>query len=255
MRLRVDLHVHSCLSPCGSLLMSPRAIARRAREVGLDAVALTDHNSALNCPAFGECCREEGVVALFGIEATTREEAHVLCLFADEQPALELGVRLYEALPARPNVPEKLGDQVYVDKDDEILGTVEKVLTAAAEMSIEEIAAHTIAAGGLVVPAHVDRPLFSLPAQLGFLPDGPWAAVETTRVPCPVDTRGYPLLTSSDAHEVEQIGEALSILDCAGRSAEEVLRALRDGRIIKLLPRRLEPGGAAIGPPLCRNRT
>ncbi len=216
--------------------MSPRAIARRARETGLDAVALTDHNSALNCAAFGECCREEGVVALFGIEATTREEAHVLCLFAHPRLALELGAWLYEALPLRPNVPEKLGDQVQVDRHDEILGSVEKVLTAATDLSVETIAARSIAAGGLVIPAHVDRGVFSLPAQLGFLPDGPWAAVETTRLPCPVDTRGYPIVTFSDAHEPEQLGSAFSVLRCADRTAEAVMRALRDGAIMELQP-------------------
>jgi 3',5'-nucleoside bisphosphate phosphatase len=228
--LRADLHVHSCLSPCGSLLMSPSLIARRGREAGLDAVALTDHNSALNCPAFVECCRDEGIVALCGLEVTTREEAHIVCLFDNAQAALDLGTWIYRLLPARENVPEKLGDQVHVDRNEEILGVVDKILTAAADVPADELAARVCRGGGAVVPAHVDRPSWSLVSQLGFLPDGPWAAVETARVPCRVDTRGYPVITSSDAHEPDQIGEASSVFQCRERSAAAVLEALRDLR-------------------------
>ena len=94
MRILADLHNHSCLSPCASLEESPRLIARLARERGLDLVALTDHNSALNCPAFAECCRREGIAPLFGIEACSVEEVHVLCLFGAVEGALEFGESL-----------------------------------------------------------------------------------------------------------------------------------------------------------------
>ena len=54
-----------------------------------------------------------------------------------------------------------------------------------------------------MIPAHVDRPSFSLSSQLGFIPEGPWSALEVVRMPeagqaitgsggNPLDTHGYP---------------------------------------------------------------
>ncbi|MBD3292398.1 MAG: PHP domain-containing protein, partial [Armatimonadia bacterium] len=237
MILRADLHMHSCLSPCGSLEMSPSAMAARAAELGLDVVALTDHNSALNTPAFAACCAEAGLVALFGLEVTTREEAHVLALFDAPAGALELSEWIYERLPEILNDPEELGDQVYVDAREEILGTVDRVLTAATDVSVDELARRVSGAGGLFVPAHIDRPYFSLPSQLGFLPDLPYDALEITRLPCIIDTGGRPLITSSDAHYLPDIGSGFTELECERRDAAAVLRALRSGAVVSLRPR------------------
>ena len=90
MTVRADLHNHSCLSPCGDLYASPSAMAARARERGIDLMALTDHNSARNAPAFAEACRRQGLMALFGTETTSREEVHILSLFPDTPRKLEI---------------------------------------------------------------------------------------------------------------------------------------------------------------------
>ena len=89
MQIRADLHIHSCVSPCADLEMSPRAIAERAKEKGLDLVALTDHNTSLNCPAFKANCDELGLWSVYGMEVTSSEEAHLVCLFEDVATALE----------------------------------------------------------------------------------------------------------------------------------------------------------------------
>ncbi len=205
MPILADLHNHSCLSPCGSLEMSPRTLASRARERGVRLLALTDHNSSLNCPAFAAACRAEGLVPLFGMEATVVEEVHVLCLFVSLDAALAFSGEWYGLLPPVPNDPSRLGDQVYVDEEENIIGEVDKYLGAAAEVSLGELGPRVAAFGGLAVPAHVDRPAFSMTSQLGFVPDGPWAALECVRLPPSVDTRGYPLTTSSDAHYPEHV--------------------------------------------------
>jgi len=233
MILRADFHLHSCLSPCGDLSMSPRTIAAILARRGIRVAALTDHNSALNCPAFALACREAGVAPLFGIEAQPREECHILCLFADTGSAISLGKELYELMPPVMNRSEKNGDQVWVDENDIIQGEVDKFLVASADLSLESLAARVVAAGGIVIPAHVDRPYFSLVSQLGFIPDGPWAALEATRLPPSIDTRGYPLITSSDAHFPEHIGRRAfdldiaddPLLDAGGRVCMETIRA------------------------------
>ena len=223
MTIRADFHLHSCLSPCGDLSMSPRLVAGLCAERGVRLAAITDHNSALNCPAFDAACREAGITALFGIEAQPREECHILCLFARPEEALELGRELYALMPPVMNIPEKMGDQVYVDENEDIAGEVDKYLITSAELGLEALASRAIALGGIVIPAHVDRPSFSLTSQLGFIPDGPLAALEVTRMPesdaqgsVSLDTRGYPLITSSDAHYPEHVARRAFDLDIAG---------------------------------------
>jgi 3',5'-nucleoside bisphosphate phosphatase len=226
-----DLHLHSCLSPCGDLECSPRAIARHARERGLDMIALTDHNSALNTPSFRTCCLQEGVVPVFGIEATSTEEVHLLCLFETVEQALRLGEILYDALSDIPNNPDLFGDQVYVDAEEFILGEVEKHLTGAVHYSLEAIMEQTLDLGGLFIPAHIDRPVNSISSQLGFLPEAPYSAVEITRPDISLDTCNLPRIANSDAHFLADIGVRCTrytarSLDFAGlRHALETHRA------------------------------
>ena len=229
-----DLHNHSCLSPCGSLELSPRLLASTAAAKGIALLALTDHNSVLNGPAFAAACSLVGVLPLFGMEATTREEVHVLCLFASLDAALAFGELAYSLLPPFPNDPERMGDQVYLDEEENIIGEVGNYLGAALDLGLDDIGPRVEEYGGLTVPAHVDRAAFSMTSQLGFVTDGPWSAVECVRIPSAVDTRGYPLITSSDAHYPEHVGRRpfsldVDIADLAprGPGGEVSLGALR----------------------------
>lgn len=203
---RADCHLHSCLSPCGDLESSPSAIVEAAVRTGLDLIALTDHNSALNCPTFRKAAERAGISAVYGIEVTTREEVHALCLFESPEGALELGETIYEALPDVPVIPERYGDQVYVDIDDMILGEVDKHLIYAADYSMDELLDMVVSAGGLFIPAHIDRAANSVYSQLGFLPDAPYSAVEVTKIPSRIDPRGHAVISDSDAHFLADVG-------------------------------------------------
>ncbi len=176
-----DLHLHSCLSPCGDLEASPAAIARSARQRGLHLIALTDHNSALNTPAFEICCQREGLSAIYGMEATCAEEAHCLCLFPTVAIALDFSEFIYAHLVPIANDPLRWGDQVYVNADDEIEGEVENLLISATDLNLETLGETVHQRGGLFIPAHVDRAAFSLMGQLGFVPPGNYDALETYR--------------------------------------------------------------------------
>lgn len=200
-----DFHNHSCLSPCGSLDQSPAVLARLARERGLELVALSDHNSALNLPAFAECARREGIMALFGIEASSAEEVHVLCLFGDLQKALAFGELLATNLPALPFDPLKLGDQVVVDADENIIDMPETYFGAALDLGYDELCSLASDWQALVIPAHIDRPMFGAISQLGFLPAGPYSAVEAVRPITSSASRGFTVISGSDAHYPEHI--------------------------------------------------
>jgi len=219
-----DLHNHSCLSPCGSLELSPRRLLELGAARGLELMALTDHNSSLNCPAFAELCPQYGVIPIFGMEATTSEEIHVLCLFASLEASMAFSEYAYSILVPFPNDPEKTGDQVYVDGEDNIEGEVEYYLVNPLDLSVDAVGAKANEYGGIAIPAHVDRPAFSMTSQLGVVVKGPWAALECTRIPpaingIPLETHGFPLTTSSDAHYPEHVARRPFQLDV---SAEEL---------------------------------
>jgi PHP family Zn ribbon phosphoesterase len=239
MALLADFHNHSCLSPCGSLDLSPGALAELAAAKGVKVLALTDHNSSLNCPAFAKHCRRLGVVPIFGMEATTQEEIHVLCLFTSLKASLAFSEYADSLLFPFPNDPEQTGDQVYVDAEDNIEGEVEYYLPNPLDLTVDAIGPKVAGYGGIVIPAHVDRPAFSMASQLGVIVDGPWAAVECTRLPpsfnqTPLDTLGYPLTTSSDAHYPEHVARRPFELDIfmeelipQGLEAEADIEALK----------------------------
>ena len=234
-----DLHNHSCLSPCGSLEQSPAVLARDAAAHGIALLALTDHNSALNAPAFAECCRREGVAPLFGMEACSAEEVHVLCLFGEAEDAMDFGEELAARLPSFGLGTEDLEDQVIVDADEYVLGSCPLRLAAALELPFGELVLTAHERGALVIPAHVDRPFMSVGSQLGFLPPGPYAAVESIRPPASELSGGHTVITGSDAHEPSTIGRrpfritlpagwrilpGRALLEAAGR-------ALAEGRV------------------------
>jgi len=215
-----DLHNHSCLSPCGSLELSPRRLLELGAARGIKIMALTDHNSSLNCPAFSKLASSFGIMPIFGMEATTNEEIHILCLFTNLDACMSFSEYAYSILTPFLNNPEKTGDQVYVDEEDNIEGEVEYYLVNPIDLSVENIGSKVQEYGGIVIPAHVDRPAFSMTSQLGTVVDGPWAAVECTRIPpalngTPLDTLCFPLTTSSDAHFCEHVGRRPFFLEAA----------------------------------------
>lgn len=213
--LTADLHIHTVLSPCGELSMSPSAIVARARALGLGLVGCADHNSARNAPALAEAARRAGVLAWFGIEVRTAEEVDVLCVFDEPRLATEFGEWVYASLPDVACDPDVFGDQVVVDADEQVVEFVEKLLISGCGYTIDEVCATASEAGALVIPAHIDRPRDSLLSQLGFLPPGlPVDAFELSRFGdehelvagrCPW-LAGAAVVRFSDAHRPAEIG-------------------------------------------------
>jgi predicted metal-dependent phosphoesterase TrpH len=214
-----DLHNHSCLSPCATLEMSPRVIARRAAAVGLGVVALTDHNCALNCPAFADACARESIIPIFGMEITTSEEAHVLALFGELDAAMDAGEWVGDHLPFVPVTEDMACDQPVVDVDEHILQFVETFLISATDITLAEAVKQIHARDGLVIPCHLDRAYFSIETQLGFLPPDAYDAIEVLQ-PSLAAYRlkypDYPVITNSDAHHPERIGATPTELDTDG---------------------------------------
>ena len=231
MRARIDFHIHSCLSPCASLEMSPRAIVARARETGLDCIALTDHCCAENLPAFHEACREADMPCLYGMEVTTSEEVHVLCLFDRLEPAREFGYEVYDSLQHYPNDPERFGDQPVVTVDGTIEDFAEKLLIGATGISFFDLVPMALEAGALCIPAHIDREYFGVLAHLGFLPDLPYSAVEVTSAQPPEAAGDWPVVRFSDAHQLDHIGRRYTEVEVAEFTVPALRRAFEEQHI------------------------
>ncbi|MGJ4849722.1 PHP domain-containing protein [Bacillota bacterium Meth-B3] len=204
-----DLHIHSCLSPCGDALMTPNNICRMALLKGLELIAVTDHNTARQLPAVEGVCREIGLNLLPGMELTTREEVHLLAYFRTVPEALAFSDALYPHLPDMPNRPAFFGEQQLMDAEDEPTGNEPRLLLSALDLGLDQLTGMILAAHGLPVPAHINRGSNGLLNVLGFLPPGaPYRALEVARhLPCPPLPDGPKRLHSSDAHRLEDIFE------------------------------------------------
>lgn len=230
MRYRSDFHIHSCLSPCASLEMSPLAIVRQARQAGLNAIALTDHNCGFNLPAFAKVCAREGMACLYGVEVTSVEEAHILCLFDDLETAVCFGSLVYESLPPVPNRPDRFGDQPIIDENEEILGFAEKFLISASAYDVAALVDEVHRRGGLCIPAHIDRRVYGIVSQLGFLPAENFDAVELTPHGDPALALDYPVVRNSDSHQLDTVGSGFTEFELVTLTVECLRRFLREGR-------------------------
>ena len=188
---------------------------------GLDIIALTDHNSARNCPAFLEAAKRAGIKALAGMEISTVEEVHAVCLFPDLERAMAFDGFVYESLPNIKNKVEIFGNQLILNAEDEIIGQLDKLLVNASGISFYDLNDLMKEYGGLYFPAHIDRDSFSLLANLGFVPpDCIMSSVEikdmskydNILLTNPI-IEGLPIMRNSDAHYLWDISEAANKLD------------------------------------------
>lgn len=227
----VDLHIHTCLSACGSPAMIPPAIIAEAKRKHIEGIGITDHNSAANVEAVMAAGKGE-VVVFGGMEIMTREEIHILVFFESAEKLRAFQYFAENHLPGQ-NDPDRFGEQYIVDEEGYIVDCSTAFLSGAVDLSVEELVDMTHEQAGIAVAAHIDRDSYSILSQLGFIPDSlPLDGVEITR---PIDDAGYPQIACSDAHELSQIGSRKSVVSCEALTFDEMRAALRGegGRTIR----------------------
>ena len=166
-----DFHIHSCLSPCADNDMTPNNIAGMATLAGINAAALTDHNTSKNCPAFFQAAKKNGIVPVAGMELTTAEDIHILCLFEKLESAMDFDEYVSSHRILIKNRPEIFGDQLLTDKDDNVTGTDEYLLPNATDITVDGVYDIVKKHGGISYPAHVDREANGIIATLGAFPE------------------------------------------------------------------------------------
>ncbi|MFO7997757.1 MAG: PHP domain-containing protein [Bacteroidales bacterium] len=243
---KADLHVHSVLSPCGDLEMSPARIVEEAARKKIDILGIADHNSTLHGPLIKRLAAEKGIFVLCGAEVTTKEETHCLAFFEDLEKLGIFQQYLEDHLPDIANNPRYFGYQVVVDENGLILEQIDKLLISALDQTIEQLEEKVHGLGGLFIPAHIDRPSYSLISQLGFVPPGLRAdAFEVSRLTTPADMvkkfpylEGRSFIGGSDAHQPEQIGSRKTLMLIQEAGFEEIRLALKGegGRTVMIEP-------------------
>ena len=230
-----DLHLHSCLSPCGDLDMTPANIAGMASVAGLQLIALTDHNSTGNCGALVRAAARFGITALYGMELTTQEEVHVVCLFSNQKSAAQWQSFVNDKLLQVKNNPNIFGRQYYMDEQDTVLAEEPNLLINATGIPFDAVFAPVAELGGIALPAHIEKPANSLLANLGFVPpQSSFQAVEVRNLKMlEALKQAHPYLTrcktlsSSDAHYLQEIGAAGQQIFLEENSPECLIHTLR----------------------------
>ncbi len=235
--VKVDLHLHTCLSPCSDFQMRPTAIVKQARKVGLDMIGICDHNSVENVAAVIRAGVREGLSVIPGIEITSQEEVHILGLFKTEQDLTPFQDMVYENLSGENN-EDVFGSQEIVDEWDQVKGQNRKLLIGATTLTVEEIVKAIHQWGGLAIASHIDRERFGILGQLGLIPEGlQLDALEVSDRSLMKQKRGYPLVTFSDAHFLNDIGKNFTSFMVEGLSFDEINKALHREKGRKIVVR------------------
>lgn len=229
MKCYYDFHIHSCLSPCADMEMTPHSIAGMSYINGLNAIAVADHNCARNIRAVAKAAEQYGICTVPAIEAESAENIHLLCLFPDIEAAEEMGALLESHLPPIKNRPDIFGEQWIMNELDEKAGQIDALLINATDLTIEQIKEETQNRGGICVAAHIDREKNGIVAILGCVPDNMnFSTLELS------DTAGdrkkdakYKYITNSDAHTLTDISEKVNFLEVEEINIQEILKKLK----------------------------
>jgi PHP family Zn ribbon phosphoesterase len=233
---KADLHIHTCLSPCAELEMTPKNIVKESKKLGLNIIGICDHNSCENFLSVKKSARKSDLDIIGGIEITSKEEVHILALFGSENSLFAMQKIIYDNLHGT-NDECFYGDQVIVDENGGVIGFNKKLLIGATELSVESIVNYIHELGGIAIASHVDRERFSIISQLGFIPEGlKLDALEIAnkdKVQRFIDS-SLPVVTFSDAHSLKDIGRNYTNFSLERLNFDEIRKSLRgeDGRKI-----------------------
>ena len=233
MKVYYDLHMHSCLSPCGADDMTPNNLVNMAYLAGLQVIAVADHNTTRNVPAAVRVGQQVGVLVVPAMELTTKEDIHVLCLLPDVERAEALRQYVYARLPQRKNRPKAFGHQYVMDENDEILEEEPQLLSFGADIGIYEVKALLERFDGLAVPAHIDRASYSLIGVMGLVDQEMGFRVYETTLGCDRQTLmekyrfSGGFISNSDAHDLTAILDAERTLEVSELTPRAVIEAVK----------------------------
>lgn len=168
--MRVDLHIHSALSPCASDDMTPHNIVNMAKICGLEMISVCDHNTLGQQRVMAEVARKLDMGYVYGVEVQSIEEVHLCIYFQDYSRAMAFDAWLKEHLPLIRNDVRYFGNQWLFDEADEVVAGEDVLLLQSVNQSMENIIRKAHQCQGIVSLAHVCDKANSIMTQLGFIP-------------------------------------------------------------------------------------
>lgn len=234
MKVYYDFHIHSGLSPCGSEDMSPNNIVNMSLIKGLDVIAITDHNGIANARVTVEVGHNAGLLVIPGMEIQTVEDVHIVALFKHIDALETFYDEIKDQRLLIKNKPERFGDQLIFNQEDEVVSYEENYLITPFNLTIDKIIEIAKGYEGIVFPAHINRNSFSIIKSLGFID----ASLDIKNIewygkrPDDAESYGnrmfkpYRELINSDAHELINISEKENYLEVSEKTIEAIFDTL-----------------------------
>lgn len=240
---KADLHIHTVLSPCADLLMGPKNIIARAQEIGLNIIGITDHNSSENVEGLIKAAQGTRISVIPGMELSTREEVHLLCLFHELEHLQAFQKIVTQHTPPGENDPDFFGPQYIVNENNEVIQEDLRLLILSTDIPIQQAIQLVQTHAGMAIPAHVDRKAYSLVNQLGFLPPAlkfpaleiSWEGKLNNLLQEYPELGKFPFIRSSDAHHQNDLGRGFTYFYLEKPTLAEIRMAFyeENGRKLK----------------------
>ena len=239
---KTDLHVHTVLSPCSGLEMSPRSLMGKAKTEGIEIIAVTDHNSMANCLVYEKAAQEFDIAFIYGVEVQSAEEIHIVALFDDWKEGLEFNRELFDSLLPIKNDPAYHGNQIVLDEKENIVRTIKKSLINSSIWTLETVMHKVREFNGFAFPAHVDVTPYSLLGQLGFIP--PDLNITAVGITAECDEKAllekYPILhdlvliRNSDAHSLQDVGSGYTEFYLEETNLKSIVNAINNKNNVRI---------------------
>ena len=240
-KYRCDFHIHSALSPCADMDMTPGNIVAMAKLKGLDVIAITDHQSCGNVLPAINIGKKIGVEVIPGMELETAEKFHCIIRFRTHDMVMEFEKKVRNKMPDLFNKEEIFGPQWYFDENDNKIRQEKQLLLVPSQITFESAQKMVVNSGGVIIPAHIDRNSYSILSVLGSIPpeyNGKCLEISTFTKKEDILIRhpelaNYEFITSSDAHYLKDISEDGSLVEIAQDNSSEtvissIIHALND---------------------------
>lgn len=232
-RVSYDFHIHTAASPCADEKMTPSNIIQLAEILEKQMIAITDHNTCVNCEAVMQVGKRSGIIVIPGMEIECMEEFHIITLFPTLEAAREIETLVWQNLPQLANRKEIFGEQQILDEEDNVVGEIERLLLTATQISVEDLIREVKRVGGIGIPAHIDRSSYSILSNFGGIPDE--LELTTLELSSGADKeffqdkyRLYRMIQGSDAHYLEGMCEADYYLELDVLSKREMIKYLKN---------------------------
>ncbi|MDF2612632.1 MAG: hypothetical protein K0S71_418 [Clostridia bacterium] len=233
MKIAYDFHIHTAASPCGDEYMSPNNIINMAKLNGLQAIAITDHNTCANCEVIMKLGKENNLLVIPGMEIECLEEFHCIALFPDINTAKQIEQYVQAHMPNMKNRIDIFGHQSIMNEEDEVVGEIERLLLTASGISAEALFEQVRNVGGVIYPAHIDRNSYSIISNLGFIPDE--LKIGTIEISKSASLQMYKtkyenitIIQSSDAHYLQDISEEGNVIEAQSVCVADIFKSIDD---------------------------